>query len=126
MSVDNPSRKQLYAICTTGTVARASKGDVLSMDLSPKEDGQPVIMVTLSHNENVLLRAALPCASIAALQMYPFVTVLVRAALSTYLRTLHAGCSQQQQQQQWPRHHQYLQLPVCACEHAAANCPPFP
>lgn len=75
--VDNPSRKPLYGICTTATVARANKGDVLSMDLSPKEDGQPVIMVTLSHNESVLLRAALPCASIAALQMYPFVTVLV-------------------------------------------------
>lgn len=77
VSVDNPSRKPLYAICTTATVARANKGDVLSMDLSPKEDGQPVIMVTLSHNDSVLLRAALPCASIAALQMYPFVTVLV-------------------------------------------------
>lgn len=79
VSVDNPSRKPLYAICTTATVARAVKGDVLSMDLSPKEDGQPVIMVTLSHNDSVLLRAALPCASIAALQMYPFVTVLVSA-----------------------------------------------
>lgn len=75
--VDNPSRKPLYGICTTATVARPSKGDVLAMDLSPKEDGQPVIMVTLSHNDSVLLRAALPCASIAALQMYPFVTVLV-------------------------------------------------
>jgi hypothetical protein len=77
VSVDNPSRKPLYGICTTATLARASKGDVLSMDLSPKEDGQPVIMVTLSHNDSILLRAALPCASIAALQMYPFVTVLV-------------------------------------------------
>eukprot|EP00879_Flechtneria_rotunda_P016229 GHRR01016979.1.p1 GENE.GHRR01016979.1~~GHRR01016979.1.p1 ORF type:complete len:784 (+),score=217.86 GHRR01016979.1:791-3142(+) len=76
VSVDNPSRKSLYSICTTTTVARASKGDVLSMDLSPKEDGQPVIMVTLSHNDSVLLRAALPCASIAALQMYPFITVM--------------------------------------------------
>jgi hypothetical protein len=79
VSVGNPSRKPLYAICTTATVARANKGDVLSMDLSPKEDGQPVIMVTLSHNDSVLLRAALPCTSIAALQMYPFVTVLVSA-----------------------------------------------
>lgn len=77
VTVQNPSQKPLYAICTTATVARVTKGDVLSMDLSPKEDGQPVIMVTLSHNDSVLLRAALPCASIAALQMYPFVTVLV-------------------------------------------------
>jgi hypothetical protein len=78
LSVDNTSRKPLYAICATSTVARVSKRDVLSMDLSPKEDGQPVIMVTLSHNDSVLLRAALPCASIAALQMYPFITVNVR------------------------------------------------
>jgi hypothetical protein len=77
VTVQSPSQKPLYAICTTATVARVTKGDVLSMDLSPKEDGQPVIMVTLSHNDSVLLRAALPCASIAALQMYPFVTVLV-------------------------------------------------
>ncbi|KAF8073005.1 E3 ubiquitin-protein ligase TOM1-like [Scenedesmus sp. PABB004] len=84
VSVDNPSRKPLYAICTTATVARAAKGDVLSMDLSPKEDGQPVIMVTLAHNDAVLLRAALPCASIAALQMYPFVTVLPGMVVSLH------------------------------------------
>lgn len=89
--VDNPSRKPLYGICTTATVARANKGDVLSMDLSPKEDGQPVIMITLSHNDSVLLRAALPCASIAALQMYPCVTVLV-SLCRTAIDPLAAGC----------------------------------
>ncbi|WIA09202.1 hypothetical protein OEZ85_008612 [Tetradesmus obliquus] len=84
VTVQNPSQKPLYAICTTATVARVTKGDVLSMDLSPKEDGQPVIMVTLSHNDSVLLRAALPCASIAALQMYPFVTVLSGMVVSLH------------------------------------------
>jgi hypothetical protein len=77
LNVDNSSRKALYAICATATLQRPAKGDILSMDLCPKEDGQPVIMVTLSHNDAVLLRAALPCASIAALQMYPFLTIMV-------------------------------------------------
>jgi hypothetical protein len=84
MSVDNPSRKPLYAICATACVARPAKGDILSMDLSPKEDGQPVIMVTLAHNGDVLLRAALPCASIAALQMYPFITALPGMVVSLH------------------------------------------
>jgi hypothetical protein len=84
MSVDSPSRKQLYAICATATTVRPSKGDILSMDLSPKEDGQPVIMVTFSHNGDVLQRAALPCASIAALQMYPFITALPGMVVSLH------------------------------------------
>jgi hypothetical protein len=84
MSVDSPSRKQLYAICATATAARPAKGDILSMDLSPKEDGQPVIMVTFSHNGEVLQRAALPCASIAALQMYPYITALPGMVVSLH------------------------------------------
>jgi hypothetical protein len=84
VAVDNPSRKALYAICATACVARPARGDILSMDLSPKEDGQPVIMVTLAHNETVLLRAALPCASIAALQMYPFITALPGMVVSLH------------------------------------------
>jgi hypothetical protein len=84
MAVDNPSRKPLYAICATASVARPAKGDILSMDLSPKEDGQPVIMVTLAHNGSLLLRAALPCASIAALQMYPFITALPGTVVSLH------------------------------------------
>ncbi len=79
MPVDNSSRKPMYGICATATIGRVSKGDILSLELSPKEDGQPVIMVTLVHNDALLLRSALPCASIAALQMYPFITVLVGA-----------------------------------------------
>ncbi len=84
MSVDNPSRKALYAICATACVTRPAKGDILSMDLSPKEDGQPVIMVTLAHNGEVLMRAALPCASIAALQMYPIITALPGMVVSLH------------------------------------------
>jgi hypothetical protein len=80
MQLDNTSRKQLYAICAASPSFRCEKGDILSLDLSPKEDGQPVIMVTFSHNATVVLKVALPCASIAALQMYPYITVFVSGA----------------------------------------------
>lgn len=81
MALENTSRKQLYAICAASPTAHPARGDILSLDLSPKEDGQPVIMVTFSLNGVVVQRMALPCASIAALQMYPFITVMVSSCV---------------------------------------------
>lgn len=73
--LDNSSRKQLYPIaCTVGAQA-PRRGDIMSLVLTPREDGQPVIMVTLSLNDAVVHTVNLPCSAIAPLQMYPFVTV---------------------------------------------------
>jgi hypothetical protein len=77
MPVDNSSRKSLFSMICAGAGAGrpVAAGDVLSLELSPKEDGQPVIVATLSLNDAVVLQASLPCSAIAALQMYPYVTV---------------------------------------------------
>lgn len=83
-AVDSPSRKPLYSAAATSTLAPLRKGDVLSLDLAPREDGQPVIVATFGHNGSVVHRASLPCAAIAALQMYPFVTVPRGATVSLH------------------------------------------
>lgn len=75
MPVDNSSRKPLYSMICASTGRAVQAGDILSLELSPKEDGQPVIVATLSLGDTVVLQASLPCSAIAALQMYPYVTV---------------------------------------------------
>ncbi len=103
MPLENSSRKALYAICAATPMVRPVPGDVLSLDLSPKEDGQPVIVVTFSHNTTPVLRVALPCASIAALQMYPFITVMVRLRRQWF--TMHGlACLRRRSAGQLPLH----------------------
>lgn len=75
VAVDSVSRKPLYMISSTSTHRTVEPGDVLSLELAPREDKQPVIMATLKLNDSVLLQSSLPCSIISSLQMYPFVTV---------------------------------------------------
>ena len=43
--------------------------DVLSIELSPREDKQPVILASLRLNDELVLQQSLPCASISSLQV---------------------------------------------------------
>ena len=75
VQVDSVSRKPLHMICTLGAPHALSATDVLTIDLAPREDRQPVILATLKHNGVVVMQQALPCSTISSLQMYPFVTL---------------------------------------------------
>lgn len=75
MQVDSISRKPLFLICSTPCHKPVSPGDVLSIEMAPREDRQPVITATLKFNDTVLLQSSLPCSTFSSLQMYPFVTV---------------------------------------------------
>lgn len=75
VQVDSISRKPMHMICTTSQPQALSASDVISIDLAPREDRQPVILATLRHNNTVVLQQALPCSTISSLQLYPFVTL---------------------------------------------------
>ena len=75
VQVDSISRKPMHMICTTSQPLALSASDVISIDLAPREDRQPVILATLRHNNTVVLQQALPCSTISSLQLYPFVTL---------------------------------------------------
>ncbi len=75
MQVDSVSRKPLHMICSATSVQGVSANDVLTIELAPREDKQPVILATLKYNDVVLLQSSLPCSSISSLQLYPFITV---------------------------------------------------
>ncbi|GLI63892.1 hypothetical protein VaNZ11_007009 [Volvox africanus] len=85
--VDSVSRKPLYMISSASTHRTVEPGDVLGLELAPREDKQPVIMATLKLNEAVLLQSSLPCSIISSLQMYPFVTVLPGMSVSLHEAT---------------------------------------
>ncbi|MEW5298567.1 MAG: hypothetical protein WDW36_001675 [Sanguina aurantia] len=82
--VDSLSRKPLFLVTSTTTTSPIRAGDILTIELAPREDKQPVIMATLRLNDVLVLQSSLPCSTISSLQMYPFITVL--AGLSV---TLH-------------------------------------
>lgn len=82
--VDSVSRKPLYMISSTSTHRTVCVGDVLTIDLAPREDKQPVITATLKLNDTVLLQSSLPCSIISSLQMHPFVTALSGMSLSLH------------------------------------------
>jgi hypothetical protein len=84
MPVDNPARKPLYSIICAGGGRALVAGDVLSLELSPQESGQPVIVAKMSLNDRVVLEASLPCSAIAALQMYPYVAVSGGATIALH------------------------------------------
>lgn len=75
VQVDSISRKPLHMICTLAAPQALSPMDVLTIDLAPREDRQPVILATLKLNDVVVMQQALPCSTISSLQMYPFVTL---------------------------------------------------
>ncbi|KAG2432997.1 hypothetical protein HXX76_008725 [Chlamydomonas incerta] len=85
--VDNVSRKPLYMISSTSTSRPVQAGDVISLELAPREDKQPVIMATLKLNDVMMLQSSLPCSIISSLQMYPFVTVLPGMSVSLHEAT---------------------------------------
>ncbi len=87
VAVDSVSRKPLYMISSTSTHRTVEPGDVLSLELAPREDKQPVIMATLKLNDCVLLQSSLPCSIISSLQMYPFVTVQPGMSVSLHEAT---------------------------------------
>ena len=75
MQVDSVSRKPLHMICSATSMQSVCANDVLTIELAPQEDKQPVILATLKYNGVVLLQSSLPCSSISSLQLYPFITV---------------------------------------------------
>lgn len=75
VSVDSHSRRPLYMLCTTTSADALNTGDIMTIDLAPKEDKQPVLVATLRLNDQIVLQQSLPCNSISSLQLYPFVTV---------------------------------------------------
>ncbi|KAJ9531877.1 hypothetical protein QJQ45_022018 [Haematococcus lacustris] len=73
--VDSPSRKPLYLVCSCATPRVVVVHDILTVELSPKEDKQPVIMASLKLNDAIIMQQSLPCSSISSLQMYPFIAL---------------------------------------------------
>lgn len=84
LQIDNASRKQMHMICTLGQPISVSAMDVLTIDLAPREDRQPVILATLKCNDTVVLQQALPCSTISSIQLYPFVSLQAGMAVSLH------------------------------------------
>ena len=84
IQLENLSRKPLHTICSTTTLRSVQLGDILTIDLAPREDKQPVIMATLKINDVVALQSSLPCNIISSLQMYPYISVLSGMSVSLH------------------------------------------
>jgi hypothetical protein len=54
---------------TTHTDRPLLRSDVLSVEVAPREDKQPVILASLRLNDTLVLQQSLPCASISSLQV---------------------------------------------------------
>jgi hypothetical protein len=68
-------RKSLFMVCGAASASPVSPGDVLSINITPRDEGTRSFVVTLSINNTPISSACMPYSIVSTLQLFPFVTV---------------------------------------------------
>eukprot|EP00798_Chlamydomonas_sp_ICE-L_P005097 gene5097-34897_t len=87
VQLDNTSRKPLHVICSATVSHPVKPNDLITIELSPREDKQPVIVTSLKCNNVLVHQASMPCNSVSMLHIYPFITVLPGMSISLHEST---------------------------------------